>query len=88
MAYFIPEVRHLAGVVLGAALLPPRVFARFAYAGALIWSASFIGLGYVAGEEWHQLVAILHRTLIAVAVLSLFILGSAVTMRRIRRAKL
>jgi membrane protein DedA with SNARE-associated domain len=33
VAYFIPGVRHLAAVVLGASLLPPTVFARFAYTG-------------------------------------------------------
>ena len=54
VAYFIPGVRHLAGLVLGASLLPPLVFARFAYAGALVWTSTFIGLGYVAGEEWHR----------------------------------
>ena len=51
---------------MGASLLHPMAFARFAYTGALIWSTSFIGLGYLAGEEWNQLFPILHRTVIAV----------------------
>ena len=55
VAYFIPGVRHLAGLLLGASLLPPLTFARIAYAGALLWTSTFIGLGYIAGEEWHQL---------------------------------
>ena len=54
VAYFIPGVHHLTGLVLGGSLLPPLVFARFAYAGALLWTSTFIGLGYVAGAEWHR----------------------------------
>ena len=77
VAYFIPGVRHLAALVMGASLLPPLVFARFAYTGALVWSGTFIGLGYVGGEEWRQLSPGLHRTVVisaVVAVLALAIL--------------
>lgn len=77
VAYFIPGVRHFAALILGAALLPVTSFARFAYAGALIWSGSFIGLGYFAGEEWNQLSPIVHRT--ATLVLLLVLLMLAIT---------
>src|SRR5262245_50117497 len=86
VAYFIPGVRHLAAVVLGASLLPPLVFARFAYTGALVWSASFIGLGYLAGEEWNQLSPLLHRTATVVTLLVLFSLALALVLVLIRRA--
>jgi len=85
-AYFIPGVRHLAAIVLGASLLPPTVFARFAYTGALVWSASFIGLGYLAGEEWNQLSPLIHRTATVVILLVLFILAIALVLFLIRRA--
>ena len=77
IAYFIPGVRHLAALVMGATLLPPLVFARFAYTGALVWSGTFIGLGYVGGEEWRHLSPGLHRTVVisaVVAVLAIAIL--------------
>ena len=45
IAYFIPGVRHLAALVMGATLLPPLVFARFAYTGALVWSGTLLGSG-------------------------------------------
>ena len=70
IAYFIPGVRHLAALVMGASLLPPLVFARFAYAGALVWTGTFIGLGYVGGEEWRHLEPALHRTIVISAVLA------------------
>ena len=55
IGYFVPGVRHLTGIIAGASKLSPAVFARFAYSGALVWSSSFITLGYVGGEEWKQL---------------------------------
>ncbi|MEO7861117.1 MAG: DedA family protein [Nitrospirales bacterium] len=69
VAYFIPGVRHLAALVMGATLLPPLVSARFAYTGALVWSSTFIGLGYVGGEEWRHLSPGLHRTVVISAVI-------------------
>lgn len=69
IAYFIPGVRHLAALVMGATLLPPLVFARFAYTGALVWSGTFIGLGYVGGEEWRHLSPGLHRPVVISAVI-------------------
>jgi membrane protein DedA with SNARE-associated domain len=87
LAYFIPGYRHLAALVMGASLLEPMVFARFAYAGALIWSASFIGLGYVAGEEWQQLLPHLHRAFRTAMVLGLVVLASVVAVLLLRRAR-
>ena len=70
VAYFIPGVRHLAALVMGASLLPPLVFAKFAYTGALVWSGTFIGLGYVGGEEWRHLSPGLHHTLVLSAIIA------------------
>lgn len=85
VAYFIPGIRHLAGVILGAALLPPTVFARYAYTGALVWSASFIAVGYLAGEEWTQLSPLLHRTVTVAMLLVLFMLAIALALFLMRR---
>lgn len=76
IVYFIPGVRHLAALVVGASQLPLPVFARFAYTGALLWSGIFIGLGYVMGEEWRHLFPGLHGTLMmgmAVVILAVVI---------------
>ena len=50
--YFIPGVRHLTAIVAGTSKMEYPLFAFFAYSGALIWSAVFIGLGYGLGEGW------------------------------------
>ena len=62
IAYFIPGVRHVAALTAGASQLRSSVFARFAYSGALLWSGTFIGLGYVTGAEWRYLSALIHRS--------------------------
>lgn len=85
VAYFIPGIRHLAALILGALLLPPTVFARFAYTGALVWSASFIGLGYLAGDEWIRLSPLLHRTGTVVILLVLCMLAIALALFLVRR---
>ena len=59
--YFVPGFRHLTAYVAGASKLPLAVFAPFAYAGALLWSVSFIALGYMLGEEWARLSGAIHR---------------------------
>lgn len=89
IAYFIPGVRHLAALVAGASLLPSPVFARFAYTGALVWSGTFIGLGYVTGEEWRYLSPLLHRSVVVGAgfVIVAFAIVIIVLRRRGRSAE-
>jgi len=48
---FIPGVRNLMGYIAGASKLRMRTFVRFAYAGALISSATFVTLGYFVGRH-------------------------------------
>ncbi len=71
IAYFIPGIRHLAALLAGTSNLSLGVFARFAYSGALLWSATFIAVGYGLGEEWRRLSPLVHRTLVVVALIML-----------------
>ena len=50
--YFITGFRHLVAIVAGTVKLEIPAFALFAYAGALLWSVTFISLGYFLGEQW------------------------------------
>jgi len=50
--YFIPGVRHVTAIAAGSAPLEYRTFAAFAYPGALLWSSTFVALGYFAGDRW------------------------------------
>jgi membrane protein DedA with SNARE-associated domain len=48
---FIPGVRNLMGYIAGASKVRVQTFMRFAYAGALISSATFVTFGYVVGRH-------------------------------------
>ena len=67
--YFIPGVRHFTALVAGMAHLRYTVFAVFAYLGAAIWVASFLGIGYVVGDNWKAAMELIHRYTTLVALL-------------------
>jgi membrane protein DedA with SNARE-associated domain len=52
VGYFIPGIRHLTAFTAGMSGLRYRSFGMFAYTGALIWSATFVLLGKLAGGQW------------------------------------
>ena len=55
VGYFVPGVRHLTALAAGIAQLDYPTFARFAYAGALIWSGVFLFAGYLLGGGWSRI---------------------------------
>ncbi len=55
IAYFIPGVRHVTGYFSGIIRLPFRIFALYAYTGALFWVVTFVGIGYLFGPAWERL---------------------------------
>jgi membrane protein DedA with SNARE-associated domain len=82
--YFMPGVRHLVALVAGSSKLPLVVFVPFAYLGGLIWSATFLTLGYALGEGWEHGSATIHRFLaVAAGIVFLSLVGFFV--RRIRK---
>jgi membrane protein DedA with SNARE-associated domain len=87
LAYFVPGYRHLAAFLAGTSRLEPTVFARFAYTGALIWASCFVGLGYVAGDAWQQLIPFLHNILRTTMLLGLVLLAAAAVWLLLRRSR-
>ncbi len=49
IGYFVPGVRHFTGLIAGTSYLHYRVFALFAYTGALLWVSTFLSIGYFFG---------------------------------------
>jgi len=62
VAYFVPGLRHLGALALGASGLRYPSFAVFAYTGAVVWCTTFITAGYLLGEEWVTSSVALHQT--------------------------
>jgi membrane protein DedA with SNARE-associated domain len=77
IGYFIPGVRHLTAIFAGMNFMSYRRFAFFAYIGALLWTATFLTLGYWLGHQWHLVSHFSNRILIPSAIgltLGLFLL--------------
>ena len=64
IGYFIPGVRHLTAYVAGTSRLEVPKFALFAYSGALVWSTSFILLGYFLGDQWQYVLTKVEENLV------------------------
>ncbi|WP_391119722.1 VTT domain-containing protein [Psychrobacillus sp. L3] len=54
IAFFIPGIRHITGYFSGITRMPFRTYALYAYAGAFLWTSTFISLGKVLGPQWEQ----------------------------------
>ncbi|MGC4377600.1 DedA family protein [Fictibacillus sp. Mic-4] len=61
LGFFIPGVRHLTAYITGIANIGWRRFMLYAYSGALIWSITFISLGYKLGEKWYIVGKYVHK---------------------------
>lgn len=83
--YFFPGVRHFTAIVAGSSKLKLPTFCFFAYLGALIWSGSFVSLGYVLGEAWSRTTAVIHRVFIASVALFVLVAFITLVVRRRKR---
>lgn len=77
--YYVPCVRHVTAIMAGTGRMRLGHFMVFAYGGALIWSASWILLGFLLGTQWRHVSHLIHHhlrvaTLIAIALILVFIL--------------
>ncbi len=66
--YFIPGVRHFTAYAAGMSELEAPQFCLFAYAGAALWAATFLSLGYFLGERWHAVQQNLDRYLLRITL--------------------
>jgi len=84
--YFVPGVRHLTAFVAGMTEVGPHLFALFAYSGACMWVATFMGLGYFLGERWEAVEKNVHGYLMdATGACAIVLLGYGVWRRWLRK---
>jgi membrane protein DedA with SNARE-associated domain len=74
--YFIPGVRNVTAIIAGSSELSFREFALYAYSGGVIWSTTFLMLGYYAGDHWQEVVDTARANFMFVAV----VLAGAIAM--------
>jgi membrane protein DedA with SNARE-associated domain len=86
--YFFPGIRHVTALLAGATKLKYADFAVFAYAGALVWTFTFVTLGALAGRQWARVSEQIHHNLligseaVAVGLLGAFIVKKILSRRR------
>lgn len=74
-AYFIPGVRHITGYFSGISGVSFKKFAIYAYTGAIVWTATFISLGKILGENWKKYGGRISRYLVIFIVILILILA-------------
>jgi membrane protein DedA with SNARE-associated domain len=84
--YFVPGVRHLTAYAAGMSDLEPPQFALFAYSGACLWVASFVGLGYFLGDRWQAVEKNIDRYLKGIGI-AMAILAAGYVAWRLLRAR-
>ncbi len=84
--YFVPGVRHVTAIAAGSTPLDYSTFAAFAYPGAVLWCATFLLLGYVAGDEWQRIAgaARQHLTLAGLGLVAALAVYAIAAQRRDR----
>lgn len=87
VGYFVPGLRHVAALAAGSSRLPLKLFVPFAYTGGLLWSMTFLSLGYGLGEEWAHTSETLHRLLMWTTGIVIVTLVVVFTVRN-RRSRL
>lgn len=80
--YFVPGVRHFTALMAGASGLEFSIFAGFAWAGAAVWVAFFLTLGYFVGENWQRALVLVHQYTLVAVMLAIVILLIAWWLRR------
>lgn len=83
--YFLTGFRHLVAIVAGTVKLRLSAFALFAYTGALIWSFTFISLGYFLSDQRTRIAG--HAETIALVLTALVCAAGAVYLIKRRRVR-
>jgi|SRR5581483_4991748 len=83
--YFVPGVRHVTAIAAGSTPLEYPVFATYAYPGAVLWSTTFLAVGYYAGSRWERAAAVARTHLAITAAVVALGLAIFVLVRAYRR---
>jgi membrane protein DedA with SNARE-associated domain len=80
--YFIPGVRHVTAIVAGSGCMDSWAFVRYAYPGGVLWSGTFLLLGYYAGDRWREVAHTASSRLTIAALVAAAVAGFLIVVRR------
>ena len=70
IGYFIPGVRHIVAILAGTSELEMWEFALFAYSGGLIWTVSFLSIGYFFGKHSRVVLRSINHNIITICIVA------------------
>jgi membrane protein DedA with SNARE-associated domain len=70
IGYFIPGVRPLMAIFAGILLMPYKVFAMHAFNGGLLWTVTYVTMGYYLGEDWKLVYNYSYRYILPFAIIA------------------
>jgi membrane protein DedA with SNARE-associated domain len=79
--YFIPGVRNVTAIIAGSSELSHREFALYAYSGGILYSTTYLMLGYYAGDHWQEVAATVRPHVALGAVILACTVGVVVLVR-------
>ena len=80
--YFIPGVRHVTAIAAGTTPIDFPTFSAWAYPGAVLWSMTFVALGYYAGDRWREILRAARDWPMAIAVAAALVVAAVVLAKR------
>lgn len=88
ISFFIPAGRQFSGYFAGIIRIPFRTFALYSYTGALLWVIVYVGIGYLLGPHWQDILDKLKHYSGIIAVATVGIGGAWAAVRRIRSKRI
>jgi membrane protein DedA with SNARE-associated domain len=70
IGYFIPGIRHLTAIFAGISVMPYKVFALYSCAGGLLWTMTFVTMGYYLGENWKLVYTYSYRYILPIVIVA------------------
>ena len=89
MGRFVAGVRIFAAPMAGTGLISYPQYLLFDAVGGLVWAGAFVGLGYLLGDQWRDMIDRFGAGPVIVAALAVVVLAAAATMavRLLRRRR-
>jgi len=87
IGYFIPGIRHIVAIFAGTSELQLWEFALFAYTGGLIWTATFLSVGYFFGDKWSSVLDIINHHVIILTIVFLVLIIFYLLYKKIYKSK-